>query len=270
MLLLLLACRPDLDYVSKAAATREGCGWAPATAGVEWLDAASPGTYPSEDCVDRVLADFSVDTEAFLETDGLADPYGYVRGDGTMADATLSLVLATAQALLQLDFGPVDTLEPSTLHTPAYVRTMEEVARETGDTDLGAALYDFAATVIQSVEPVDDAGGRASFQGDTRTVVVRDGLAGGWCPGVVIVHEARHWWGGHGVCPDGAGSCDADATLAHGFGMSSMVRLYERLPDDADPDWRAYLLDRIHSQMRHIESFLDEDGELAEGWETWE
>lgn len=270
LLLGVAACRPDLDYAPRAAPTREVCGWAASTPGVETLDPTLPLTYPSEACVDAVLADFSVDTDAFLAADGLDDPYGYVRGDGSMAASRLSFVLGTARALLQLDYGPVADVDADDLTTHAYARTVAEVARETGDDDLGAALYDFAATVIEGVVPLDEDGGRASFEGETRTVVVRDGLDGGWAPGVVIVHEARHWWGGHRACRDGGGTCDPDASLAHGFGMSSMVRLYERLPDDADPSWRAYLLDRIHTQLRHIETYRDADGELAEEWEAWD
>lgn len=270
LLLLVLACRSDLDYLPRAAETRAVCGWEGGDDGAAFLDPYAPLTYPSEDCVDQVLEDFSVDVGAFLEADGLDDPYGYVRGDGSMDQARLSLVLGSARGLLRLDYGAVDALDVDALTTRAYVRTLGEVADEAGDDDLGAALYDFATTVIQGIEPLDEEGGRATFQGGSRRVVVRDGLSDGWAPGVVVVHEARHWWGGHGDCPSGSGSCDPDATLAHGFGMSSLVRLYENLPEDADPDFRAYLLRRIHSQLRHIESYLDEDGALAEEWEQWE
>lgn len=270
LLLLALACRPDLDYQPRAEETREVCGWAADADNTAWLDPYTPLTYPSEDCVDQVLADFSVDADAFLEADGLEDPYGYVRGDGSMDRARLSFVLGSARGLLRLDYGPVDGLEPDELTTRAYVRAVREVADETGDVDLGAALYDFAATVIEGMEPLSEEGGRASFQRGSRTVVVRAGLSDGWAPGVVIVHEARHWWGPHGDCPSGQGTCDPDATLAHGFGMSSLVRLYRRLPEDTDPDYRDYLLRRIHTQLRHIETYLDEDGELAPEWEDLE
>lgn len=270
LLLIALACRSDLDYLPHAEDTRAVCGWEGGSDETAFLDPDVPLTYPSEDCVDQVLADFSVDVDAFLEADGLDDPYGYVRGDGSMDHTRLSFVLGSARGLLQLDYGPMDELEINDLTTRAYVRTLGEVADETGDTDLGAALYDFATTVIQGVDPLDAEGGRASFQGRSRRVVVRDGLSDGWAPGVVVVHEARHWWGSHGDCPSGKGNCDPDATLAHGFGMSSLVRLYERLPEDADPGFRDYLLRRIHGQLRHIETYLDEDGELAEVWETWE
>lgn len=269
MLLLLLACRPDLDYQARAATTREICGWEASMPGMERLDSRVALTYPSEDCVDAVLDDFSVDTDEFLTLDGLDDPYGYVRGDGGLDGARLSLVLGSARALLTLDYGPVDEVEVGDLVTRDYVSTVREVAAETGDEDLGAALYDFATTVITRVRPVDSEGGRASFQGERRTVVVRQGLGDGWCPGVVIVHEARHWWGGHGDCPDGQGSCDTDATLAHGFGMSSMYALYAR-SEDGDPAWRAYLLGRLHTQMRHIETYLDRDGALEPEWQGWE
>lgn len=270
LVLFLMSCGRHLDYEPHAAATRAVCGWAASTPGMERLDADLPGTYPSEACVDAVLADFGVATSEFIAEDGLADPYGYVRGDGAMSGARISFVLGSARALLNLDYGPVAEVEVGDLVTAEYRDTLAEVADESGAVDLGGALYDFAATVIEETVPLDEAGGRASFAADSRTVVVRDGLAGGWCPGVVIVHEARHWWGGHHTCRDGTGNCDTDATLAHGFGMSSMAMLYARLPADADPDWRAYLLDRLHTQMRHIETYQDESGALAAEWEEWE
>ena len=269
MLLFLIACRPDLDYASHAEQARQTCGWEAAMPDTAWLDPNAPLTYPSEVCVDRVLADFSVETADFLAADGLDDPYGYVRGDGSLDGARLSFVLGAARGLLTLDFGAVADLEASPQVSADYVRTLGEVSEQTGASDLGAALYDFASTVITSSRPLDEDGGRGSFQADTRTLVVRDGLREGWAPGVVLVHEARHYWGGHGECSTGEGSCDEDATLAHGFGLSSMVALYDALPEDADPAWRAYLIERIHTQMRHIETFLDEDGALLPEWEQW-
>lgn len=93
------------------------------------------------------------------------------------------------------------------------------------------------AAVIEEVVPLDEAGGRASFAAKSRTVVVRDGLGDGWCPGVVIMH------------------------------LSSMVMLHGRLPLDAE--WRVYLLDRLATQMRHIGTCQDETGALAEEWVGW-
>ena len=76
LVLLLMSCGRHLDYEPHAAATRAVCAWAPSTPGFERLDATLAGTYPSEACVDAVLADFGVATPEFLDQDGLVDPYG--------------------------------------------------------------------------------------------------------------------------------------------------------------------------------------------------
>lgn len=263
-MLVLLACTPTIDYAPHAASTRATCGWQ-AGDGDPLLSPTLPGTYPDEACVDAVLADFSLDVETFLDADELADPYGYVRGDGSMAASRLSTVLAPARALLTLDFGSTD-LDESALVTDAYLDVIQQVVRGTGAPDLGAALYDFATSVIIETVVVEDECGRACFDESNRRLNVRQPVSDGWTPGVVLVHEARHYWGPHGTCDDGEGSCDDDATLAHGFGLSSMVRLAGRLPADADPAWVAYLDDRIATQMLHIGSFLDTDGALLPEW----
>jgi hypothetical protein len=266
-LLILAACTsaPTIPWSAHADATRTSCGWV-AGGGDPMLDPTLPGTYPDDACVDAVLADFGVDVDAFLSADALADPYGYVRGDSSLASSGLSTVLAPARALLTLDFGGTH-LTANDLVSSAYVDVVADVAAETGAPDLGAALYDFASSVIVATEPVEDDCGRACFDAETRTLNVRQPVTDGWTPGVVLVHEARHYWGSHGDCPDGGGSCDPDASLANGFGLSSMVRLAGRLPTDADPEWRAYLKERIETQMRHILVYLDEDGDLAPEWE---
>lgn len=257
--LLLPACAPRVAWEDRFTPTAAACDFGVTGDAAGWLD-LDAAFYPSEACVDAVLADFDVDTDSFLVADGLTTPYGAARGEG-LDGARLSLVLGSARALLALDFGDVSEVEAGPLISAEYVEILDQVSTRTGASAVNAALYNFAASAITRTTALTESGGRASM-GEGGHVVVRAGLSGGYTPGVVLVHEARHRWGGHGSCPwNRDAHCDPDPSLAHGFGLSSMALL---LRQTEDPDFREYLGDRLRTQLRHIESTTDDEGALTE------
>jgi hypothetical protein len=213
VLLVLVSAVSGCVPPSPSAITGAVCGFPPV-----WLDAAAaadPPPYPSEACVDAVLDDLSVDLDAVLAADGLADPYGLVRGEDLGGTAIGSLLWA-AHALLAADLGPLGRLGGEWA-TGTFASEVSAVRAPGGEDALGAMLYDYVAANVRSTTIGSRRDAAAGMQ--RGTLYLYD-LPGGIDGAAVLVHEARHRAGPDHVLCGGELSCDADRTGSVAFELA--------------------------------------------------
>lgn len=272
--------RDEVVFTDQWSATYERCDWAAhraelealgldANAALDWHVGDQVPLYPSEDCVDAVLADLKIDLESMLAADELDDPYGLTRGL-THHWTTLGSVLRAARDLFLMDYGPIEELEPTLLVSETYVDTMRSVAANT-DSDLhAAALYNFVtSTTLRMVSghDRDDCDQPfARFDPRERLLIVCHPAGGGYWGSTfmtsILVHEARHFEVRHHVpCvwdPD-LRVCDDDLDGAHGFGLAALLERLRRAPDEME-EHRIDGWYFVEGRVTHINSMWDEDG----------
>lgn len=271
--LLLSACGPgDIEYQDHWSSTHELCAFADTIQGDRWsgYDALFPDVteafYPSEACVDAVLNDFSADVDSLLELDGLETPYDAVYGGRDLFSTRLGVLLASARALLLLDYGTVgkDLVQKGPI-SEGYVQEIGEAAEESGVQDLGGAIYNFASSVIERTVG-DTSDGRMSFWREERELHISAGMKDGFVPGSVLAHEARHLWSYHTTCQDVERTCDSEDDGGYGFALSTFALLERRLDNDRA---REILWGRMENHLKRIEPYLDDQGELLPEWRAW-
>ncbi len=253
----LAGCAPTPDYVDHYTSTRATCGFA-RHRGASPTPGVDTPSYPSRACVDAVHQDFGVDADAFVRADQLDSAYGHVEGSPQARNTRHELILMNARALLTMDLGTLGDLRASPKLTREFLEELEAVSDATDTRDTAGLLYNFAASVITRTIPANRQGSRASYNADDETLRISSPVKDDTIVGTVLVHESRHRWGGHGVCPwNPEKSCDPDATGAYGFGMSAKVIV---LRHTEDPDIVAELDQGIHKLTGMIASFNDDEG----------
>jgi hypothetical protein len=224
---------------SRFTATHEACGFAPREwEGVDYQYRHLDEVYPDEACVDRVLADFSADVDAFLAADDLDDPYGVVRGEDEVWSTRLGGLLSAAWALHAYDWGRVEDVRAG----PAVDESFVERVRDHGDHRVGAALYDYVTDGIVETVPADGDEFVATWGGGTLSVFRP--LAGA-TGAAILVHEARHADGGHHhrECADGTRACDRDLEGAYGFEAATIAAVLPLVRDEGVADHLSAHLD---------------------------
>lgn len=213
---------------SRFAPTHEACGFAPREwEGVDYQYRHLDEVYPDEACVDRVLADFSADVDAFLAADDLDDPYGVVRGEYPVWSTRLGGLLSAAWALHAFDWGDVGELRAG----PAVDESFVARVQVHGDGPVGGALYDYVTDGIAETVPGDGDQYVATWGGGTLTVFRP--LAGA-TGAAILVHEARHADGNfrHRECSDGERACDRDLEGAYGFEAATIASVLPLVRDE--------------------------------------
>lgn len=273
LLPLLLACaRPlDIQYTDQWTPTGEVCDWDtvddPRGDMDLWTEPAGEPVYPSEACVDAVLADFHLDTEAFLDIWGIEDLYAGVYGRSAFDSIALDKVLWSTRLLFAVDLGPVDELHSSSLVHEDYVALVREAAEESGVDTVSAALYNFVTSVVlRTVTGAELDGLCASFTVETRTLILSGMNCGGGFDWVsMLIHEARHAWNyEHVECinPYGHAWCDEELDGGYGFALATWVQGYNHDAERAE----AYRYQPF-SLMNHCLSLQDELGRVLEEYE---
>jgi hypothetical protein len=257
-----LGCAPRVEYRAKAAETRSLCGFSSEDEGALRAPAAS---LPTRACADSIFDDYNVDVDAFLEADGLDDPYFLV--GATAADlpraqrrSRLALVLLNARGLLMTDYGRLGAVEPGALLAPGLADELQAVAEVSEEDEVGLLLYDLTAGVIERVAPGHREGARAAFGSERRTLWVTLGTGDPWVIGSLFVHESRHLWDSHGPCPwDRQKSCDTDIDGAYGWGLSAKHLAWRQAED---PELRHMLEGDVRMLLHHIITYNDAGGVL--------
>ena len=283
-LLLSAGCAPPtqswLVVTDQFSATYDACGWDDYREqwfGEEWGTQAEAPTgssipaYPSTECVDLVLDDFSVDIEAFLEVDEIDDPYVKALDSGKVSVGyRIGAVLAAARSWMLFDQGYTDDLEAGGLIPAAFVDEIVRAGDESGVGSLGASQYNFATSLFEAVRPGEyDQWSKARFSPDPPTMWVRSpwDAADAVCAGLVM-HEARHAYSGqaHVECDDNAELlCDDHLDGAIGFGIAARVLAYDSMEDD---NLRSEVRLSVHLAMRQVNPMTDDNGEILPAWEA--
>jgi len=145
--------------------------------------------YPSETCVDQVLADLG----SFDEPDGIDQPYDLVVHGEHAFNTRSSMLLRDAWGLFSYDMGRGDELEESELVSEDFLQSMYEVVDDADTDDLRAALYKYVTSILGTNNGVTST--RFTFQyRRPRTLSVNwsDITAQQTVP--VLVREVRHRW----------------------------------------------------------------------------
>jgi len=257
-----LGCAPRVEYRAKAAETRALCGF---STGDEAGLRAPAASLPSRACADAIFDDYTVDVDAFLEADGLDDPYFLVGATAASLPraqrrSRLALVLLNARGLLMTDYGRLGAVEAGALLAPGLADELHAVAEVSGEDEVGLLLYDLTAGVIERVAPAHRAGSRAAFGAERRTLWVTLGTGDPWVIGSLFVHESRHLWDSHRPCPwDAEKSCDTDIDGAYGWGLSAKHLAWRHAED---PELRRMLEGDVRTLLHHIITHNDAEGVL--------
>ncbi|MBK9644199.1 MAG: hypothetical protein IPO67_03430 [Deltaproteobacteria bacterium] len=234
--------------------------------------------YPSTACIDHMLGDLKIDLPAFLEADGLEDPYAAATDEaGLNADGYLSTVLLGLRGLVLFELQRPESYRGQPLVQPEFIDLLNEVAEKSGVERAEAPHYNFITSVIQGlyvgdppwVEPNPDRFDAGARYWRTHSVMsLYDVFCCGMAPGhAVLLHEASHFDpdNHHVPCEEdsiyfevGTGLCDADETGIRGFVVSSMA-IYQT----------AFANQRVRSDLAHVAydnltriNTINSDGEL--------
>ncbi len=232
--------------------------------------------YPSEACIDQVLADFKVDVAAFEERDGDILPegaYSVLRGmPRPTHEAGLVLLLSGVRAFFVYDFDDTDRLEVNELTSADFVDDMQDMARRTDNTDLRAAAYNFITDTVHETVPLSSEESEkraASFNPRTNTLSLGDDFTGILSMAKRLLHEVRHDKGkGHVECvhPNVHGSCDLTIDESYGYEASLAVRFVNGA-DGGRPEYGYQDVDEVRGPLSVIRHpFQDAEGNLLEEW----
>jgi hypothetical protein len=234
--------------------------------------------YPSIECVDHVLADLKIDLPAFLQADGLDNPYAAATDEaGLNADGYLSMVLLGIRGLVLLELDRPEAYRGQPLVQPEFIDLLNEVAADSGVERADAAHYNFITSVIQGlyvgdppwIEPnpeLEDAGAR--YWRPRSVVSLYDVFCCGMAPAhSILLHEASHFdrFNNHVPCEedsihyeDGAGRCDSDETSIRGIVVSSLA-IYQTA--FTNQSVRAQISTAAYDNLTRINP-INSDGEL--------
>ncbi len=284
---LLLACTASCtgrcpmgvcEFTDQWSATNDLCEWD--SWGQEPLTLYTLGVdgplYPSEDCIDAVLADFSVDTDDLQWADG-DDLYYFIEFYTVSIPDPAGTVLTAAWPTFAHDLGSVSDLQANEMISEEWIDLMDSVVDDTGLPGLGPAVYNFVTTIIErttgpGTNPNPDVG--AYFNTDQRRVVINERpVFGGIASLALFLHEVRHGYtDGHIECINpNTSSCDADIHGPIGFGMALLVQIYDHFPAGHDNNsfygerWETEVL--VDLMILRILSFQDYRGVVDEKWE---
>ena len=261
----MMSCQPTVAYQDNWSHTVSICNFTP-TSGATEVPVIGARVYPSEACVDAVIADFNIDVEGFQEQERFSSIYGHVYGDNDVRGSKYELLLLNARALLQSDIGLMDDVEANEILTEQFLHQMRTVQRHTGVSENAGIFYNFAASIIEETIPANKPSARASFSAQDKKLRISKGIRDQYVLGTVLVHESRHLWKSHQTCQwDEAKSCDPDATGAYGYGMAAKLLTFQHT---SDIQGRVELDRTIRKLFNRIEAFNSPDGELLAHWEN--
>ncbi|MED5372774.1 MAG: hypothetical protein VX899_17280 [Myxococcota bacterium] len=240
LLLLGTGCAPT--YTDQYTAMEAVCHWDDYTAEVDaeapwavWYPTMDYAAFPSEECVDHLLADLGTDVDAFIAADGVDVYQGVNETGGTYRYTRLGGLLSGVRALVLADYGEVDEHTEGQFLSETYLATMREVSRDTDQPEARAAHYNYLTSMVWETIPprVDgDVPFEAKYERGTQTLVwatasERPARAAG-----ILLHEPIHSAeeANHVPCthptaytPDPAGNyCDEDLEGAFGFSVAGL------------------------------------------------
>ncbi|MED5372773.1 MAG: hypothetical protein VX899_17275 [Myxococcota bacterium] len=200
LLLLGTGCAPT--YTDQYTAMEAVCHWDDYTAEIDaeapwavWYPTMDYAAFPSEECVDHLLADLGTDVDAFIAADGV-DVYQGVNETGRSYQYTrLGGMLAGLRALLTREYGDVQDHAGGLLVSGQYTDAMLEVVRDTDLSQARAAHYNYLTSWIQYTRPVpleEDADLQADYNRDLMRLTLWAPNQGQGLNAALLMHEARH------------------------------------------------------------------------------
>ena len=283
LLLLGTGCAPT--YTDQYTAMEAVCQWDDYTAEIDaeapwavWYPTMDYAAFPSEECVDHLLADLGTDVDAFIAADGV-DVYQGVNETGRSYQYTrLGGLLAGLRVMLIRDYGDVEDHSDGVFVSTPYIEVLQEVSRDTDLQAVRAAHYNFVTSLVLETTPPTEAG-EVSFNaryeratGTMRWGSVPEDPAGALS---TLLHEPIHRdeTKAHIACshssgynPDleGTRKCDQTRAGAYGFALAGLevVRSGACQPGE----FRA----AAWKDLRMVNSLNTTDGLSADWKEAWD
>jgi hypothetical protein len=274
LLLVVTGCRqpPVVHYTDQYTATAAACGWGPRP--LEIADLGIQGDapiLPSDACVDRIVADFNVDVEAFLEADDLPDVYAAAWGSDYAFVSLTGNFYKGVNGIGVFDRGTVDELEPGPLVSDQFVLDMRQVAEATDQQRVTGALYNYITSVVEDTRPGSNERFKASFTSGTRTLRIHPAgiamMSGG---SGLYAHEVRHLWRGRHIRCSwiSEGLCDETIDDPIGYSVASKFLAWKHTvyTEGWGEGTQNSLRGGALNDLSRIAAFWDEDGELLPEW----